>query len=76
MGSGGLMEALIERMRPFVSEDAAEVTDGVWRDRLWSSPLEALREALVNAFAHRDWTRIEDVEAMLYANRLEIKSPG
>jgi ATP-dependent DNA helicase RecG len=76
MDSGGLMEELIERMRPFVSEDAAEVTDGVRRDRRWSYPPEALREALVNAFAHRDWTRIEDVEVVRYANRLEIKSPG
>jgi ATP-dependent DNA helicase RecG len=76
MDSGGLMEELIERMRPFVSEDAAEVTDGVRRDRRWFYPLEALREALVNAFAHRDWTRIEDVEVVRYASRLEIKSPG
>jgi ATP-dependent DNA helicase RecG len=76
MDSGGLMEELIERMRPFVSEDAAEVTDGVRRDRRWFYPLEALREALVNAFAHRDWTRIEDVEVVRYSNRLEIKSPG
>lgn len=76
MDSSGLMEELIERMRPFVSEDAAEVTDGVRRDRRWYYPLEALREALVNAFAHRDWTRIEDVEVVRYANRLEIKSPG
>jgi ATP-dependent DNA helicase RecG len=30
----------------------------------------------VNAFAHRDWTRIEDVEVVRFANRLEIKSPG
>jgi len=52
MDSGGLMEELIERMRPFVSEDAPEVTDGVRRDRRWLYPLEALREALVNAFAH------------------------
>jgi len=76
MDSGGLMEELIERMRPFVSEDAAEVTDGMRRDRRWLYPPEALREALVNAFAHRDWTRIEDIEVVRYANRLEIKSPG
>ena len=69
-------EELIERMRPFVSEDASEITDGVRRDRRWLYPLEALREALINAFAHRDWTRIEDIEVVRYANRLEIKSPG
>ena len=73
---GGLMEALVERMRPFVSEEAPEVSDGVRRERRWLYPLEALREALVNAFAHRDWTRVEDVEVVRYADRLEIKSPG
>jgi len=76
MDNGGLMEELIERMRPFVSEDAREIADGVRRDRRWFYPIEALREALVNAFAHRDWTRVEDVEVVRYANRLEIKSPG
>jgi len=30
----------------------------------------------VNALAHRDWTRVEDVEVVSYADRLEIKSPG
>ncbi|MGA7979110.1 MAG: ATP-binding protein [Chromatiaceae bacterium] len=30
----------------------------------------------MNAFAHRDWTRIEDVEIVRNADRLEIKSPG
>ena len=76
MDSGGLMEQLLERMRPFVSVDAPELSDGVRRDRRWLYPIEALREALVNAFAHRDWTRVEDVEVVRYANRLEIKSPG
>jgi ATP-dependent DNA helicase RecG len=30
----------------------------------------------VNALAHRDWTRVEDVEVVTYADRLEIRSPG
>lgn len=76
LDSGGLMEQLLDRMRPFVSVDAPELSDGVRRDRRWLYPIEALREALVNAFAHRDWTRVEDVEVVRYANRLEIKSPG
>lgn len=76
LDAGGLMEQLLDRMRPFVSVDASELSNGMRRDRRWLYPLEALREALVNAFAHRDWTRIEDVEVVRYANRLEIKSPG
>lgn len=73
---GGLLEALRERMRPFVSEEAAELSDGVRRERRWHYPVAALREALVNALAHRDWTRIEDVEVVRYSDRLEVKSPG
>ena len=39
-------------------------------------PPEALREAVVNALAHRDWTRTLDVEVVAYSNRLEVLSPG
>jgi ATP-dependent DNA helicase RecG len=73
---GGLLEGLTERMRPFVSEEASELSDGLRRERRWHYPVAALREALVNALAHRDWTRVEDVEVVRYANRLEITSPG
>lgn len=73
---GGLLENLMERMRPFVSADPGELSDGARRDRIWLYPEAALREALVNALAHRDWTRIEDVEVVSYADRLEVMSPG
>jgi len=73
---GGLLERLVERMRPFVSDEAADLSDAVRRDRRWHYPVPALREALVNAFAHRDWTRVEDVEVVCYGDRLEVKSPG
>ncbi|MBK1717208.1 RNA-binding domain-containing protein [Thiocystis violacea] len=73
---GGLMERLLERMQPFVSDESSEIADGVRRDRQWRYPPEALREAIVNAFAHRDWTRVEDVEVVRYRDRLDVKSPG
>jgi ATP-dependent DNA helicase RecG len=73
---GGLLENLMERMRPFVTQETGELADGVRRERHWFYPVAALREALVNALAHRDWTRIEDVEVVSYADRLEVKSPG
>ena len=73
---GGLLENLVERMTRSVSEDAGELIDGVRRERRWHYPPAAIREALVNALAHRDWTRIEDVEVVRYSDRLEVKSPG
>ena len=40
-------------------------------------PVDAVREAVVNALIHRDYAREgTDVEVSLYADRLEIISPG
>jgi ATP-dependent DNA helicase RecG len=39
--------------------------------------LEAVREAVVNAVAHRDYTiTVSDIELSIYADRLEVVSPG
>jgi ATP-dependent DNA helicase RecG len=49
---------------------------GVRRER-WDYPIEAVREALVNAIAHRDYSiGVIDIELSLYADRLEVISPG
>lgn len=40
-------------------------------------PIEAIREAIVNAVAHRDYSiTVTDVEVSLYSDRLEVISPG
>jgi ATP-dependent DNA helicase RecG len=72
----GLIERVVERMRPFVSAEAAGVQDSMRRERTWFYPIEAIREALLNALVHRDWTRLPEVEVVSYADRLEITSPG
>lgn len=72
----GLIERLMERMRPFVSVQSAQLRDGLRRETAWRYPPEALREALINALVHRDWTRPLDVEVVNYRDRLEITSPG
>ena len=53
-----------------------ERLEGVYRRRHWDYPTEVIRELLVNAFAHRDWTRPGDVQLTVYADRLEVHSPG
>ena len=73
---GGLLERLSEAMRPFVSVESGPVDTSMRRERSWQYPLAALREAVVNALAHRDWTRYEGIEVVRYADRLEILSPG
>lgn len=50
--------------------------DGTRRER-WDYPLDAVREALVNAVAHRDYSiAVNDIELAIYADRLEVISPG
>lgn len=39
-------------------------------------PPEVVREAIVNAVAHRDYTSSGSVQVMLFADRLEVWNPG
>lgn len=39
-------------------------------------PPDAVREAIVNAVAHRDYTSTGSVQVMLFADRLEVWNPG
>ena len=72
----GVIEKLSEVIRPFVSEESGEIDDNMRRERQWHYPWEALREAVINALAHRDWTIAVDIELSVYSDRLEIISPG
>lgn len=36
----------------------------------------ALREAIINAFCHRDWRHPDYIQIAIYKNRVEIRNPG
>ena len=76
IAENGLIESLLAVMFPFISEDAAEVGMSMRRERHWLYPVEAPREAILNALARRDWTRPAEAEVVRYADRIEILSPG
>lgn len=73
---GGVIERFMEAMTPFISQESAHVNEELRRETRWFYALEAVREALINALAHRDWTRFVEIEVSAYSNRLEIISPG
>jgi len=50
--------------------------EGLQRKEVWEYPLEALREAVVNALIHRDYTYPADIRIRLEEDQLEIWSPG
>lgn len=46
------------------------------REEIWEYPLEALREALINAVCHRDYTIPSNTEVRIYDGRLVVWNPG
>ncbi len=73
---GGIIERFMDAIGPFISQEANHIDEGLRRETQWFYPLEAVREALVNALAHRDWTRFVEIEVASYSNRFEVISPG
>ena len=81
MGHGGdfLEPGLVEQAVEFVRRnvETVKLKDGVRREERWDYPREAVREAVVNAVAHRDYLLSgTDVELSVYSDRLEVVSPG
>ncbi len=46
------------------------------REEVWDYPLEAVREAVVNAVCHRDYTVMSHTEIRIYDDELIVWSPG
>jgi len=46
------------------------------RGQIWDYPLEALREAVINAVCHRDYTIPSNTEVRIYDDELIVWSPG
>jgi ATP-dependent DNA helicase RecG len=81
MGEGGLVEnGLVEQALDFIRRNVASKTtleDGARRVEVPVYPAEVLREAVVNALIHRDYLLTgTDIELGIYADRLEVTSPG
>lgn len=68
-----VLDHILSRIR------SSSLIDGLLRRDIPEYPLEALREAIVNAVAHRDYSnyaRGSYIQIRLFADRLEIQSPG
>lgn len=70
---------VIDRSVDFVKRNMASIAwlEGGRRHLKKALPIDAVREAVVNAVTHRDYAREgTDVELSMYRDRLEIISPG
>ncbi|WP_162909458.1 ATP-binding protein [Aggregatilinea lenta] len=70
----GPLVALVEALWDAIRQQMREPADGTPAE---DYPAGAVREALINAVCHRDYRlRGDRIEVHLYADRLEITSPG
>jgi ATP-dependent DNA helicase RecG len=75
----GPIQKLIDETEGFLNQHVpvGARIEGWRRVDLPEYPLEALREAVVNAVVHRDYSRRgESIRVFYYADRIEIHSPG
>ena len=71
----GLPSTVMDYLQQKFSQEQI-ATDNVTRERIWSYPPEVLRELIVNAIVHRDYTKANQNRIEIYNNRLEITSFG
>lgn len=75
----GTLQELIDEAETFIQKYTAVGAriEGWKRIDLPEYPIEALREAVINAVIHRDYARTgESVRIFMYQDRIEIHSPG
>jgi ATP-dependent DNA helicase RecG len=77
--TNGSLADVIKRTWDIIQEEmrSGAVVRGLKREEQWVYPPTAIREALVNAVAHRDYyIRGREIEVRMFSDRLEIYSPG
>ncbi len=70
------IENSLHENRDFLEYISHEKLEQMTRKRVWNYPKEVIRELVINALIHRDWTKQGSVRVVIYANRFEITSPG
>ncbi|HXF61306.1 MAG TPA: ATP-binding protein [Caldilineaceae bacterium] len=76
---GGVLADQIRQAEAFVSSNMRRGMKirGLAREETSEYPLPVVREAIVNAVAHRDYSiRGEGIRVLMFNNRLEVYSPG
>ena len=73
----GLIDEALEKIKSIILEKSSASLKGAARVVDYPYPAESIREAIVNAVAHRDYTISGiDIRVDIYPDRLEIESPG
>jgi len=69
------IEEAIKLIKENISK-SLKISGAPKRQEEYEYPLEAIREAIVNAIAHRDYFSKDSIQIYLFDNRIEITNPG
>lgn len=53
-----------------------EIKEKLEREDVWDYPLDALREAIINALIHRDYMDTADIQIKIYDDKIWMWNPG
>lgn len=78
----GPIQEMLDSCLSYIKQRLANVTyveDEIKNKQLSEIPTKALREVLINAIVHRDYSPMginREIQVRLYPNRLEVENPG
>jgi len=49
---------------------------GIHREDIWDYPIEAIREAVINALIHKDYSSTAEIQIRIYDDKIWIWNPG
>ena len=49
---------------------------GIQREDIWDYPIEAIREAVINALIHKDYSSTAEIQIRIYDDKIWIWNPG
>lgn len=68
-----LIRVTVQKVHEIMSSISVWTADGL---KALNYPPEAIWETIVNAIIHRDYSISDDVQILIYDNRIEVMSPG
>jgi predicted HTH transcriptional regulator len=78
MFEGSIARQIDEAIQYIHLNNKVNITFGINGKRIenYSYPIDAVRESIMNAFVHRDYTMSSDIKIEIFDDRLAISSPG
>ena len=70
----GLIEEALYFVKRNISVQEPQIDGRL--EQIWDVPLDAVRETIINALTHRDYSLPSDIALEIFTDRIEITSPG